>query len=78
MDAVEKKIVSNYLGLLRRLSPAMKLSLIDQLSKTMKGPTVPTSKMKSAFGGWASDEPAEELIEQIRSSRFTKRQIERS
>ncbi|WP_205656057.1 hypothetical protein [Algoriphagus formosus] len=54
----------------------MKLSLIDLLSESVKTRGSSKSKMKTAFGAWESDESAEDLIETIRTSRNTNRQIE--
>lgn len=76
MDAVDKKILNNYLGLLERLNPTMKLNLIHQLKKSVKSRVSTKSQMKSAFGSWNSDESAEELIELIQNSRNTHRNIE--
>lgn len=76
MDAVDKKILDNYLGLLERLNPTMKLDLIDRLSRSVKSNVAPKSKMKAAFGAWNSDESAEDLIELIYNSRNTNRQLE--
>ena len=76
MDAVDKKILNNYLGLLERLNPTMKLNLIHQLKKSVKSRVSTKSQMKSAFGSWNSDESAEELNELIQNSRNTHRNIE--
>ncbi len=76
MDSADKKILNNYLGLLDRLSPAMKLNLIDRLTESVKSRITTPSKIKSAFGAWDSAESAEELSELIRNSRNTNRQIE--
>lgn len=75
MDAVEKKILNNYLGLLERLNPTMKLNLIERLKKSVETSTS-SSNIKSSYGAWASEESAEELISSIRSSRNTNRQVE--
>ena len=76
MDAVDKKILNNIFSLLDRLNLQMKLSLIDLLSESVKTRSSSKSKMKTAFGAWESDESAEDLIETIRTSRNTNRQIE--
>lgn len=76
MDAVDKKILNNIFSLLDRLNLQMKLSLIDLLSESVKTRISSKSKMKTAFGAWESDESAEDLIETIRTSRNTNRQIE--
>jgi len=76
MDAVDKKILNNYLGLLEQLDPIMKSKLIDRLKDSIKSNVSIKSRMKSAFGAWESSESAEELIDHIRRSRNTNRQIE--
>lgn len=76
MDAIDKKILNNYLGLLERLNPTMKLKLIDRLNESIKSYVSSKSTMMSAFGAWDSDESAEEIINTIRKSRHTNRQIE--
>lgn len=76
MNIAEKKILNNYLNLLERLSPKMKLNLSEQLKKSAKVQTPSKSNLKIAFGAWKSSETAEELIQTIRSSRNTNRQIE--
>ena len=76
MDAIDKKILNNYLGLLERLSPTMKLNLIDRLTKSVKSSASSKPKMKASFGAWSSNESAEELIQQIQNSRNTNRKIE--
>ncbi len=75
MDAIDKKILNNYLGLLEGLNPSLKLKLIDKLTKTIKTRSI-KSKIKMSFGAWKSDETADELIDKIRSSRNTNRHIE--
>ena len=76
MSIAEKKILNNYLSLLERLSPEMKLTLSEQLKKSAKTQIPSKSNLKMAFGAWNSSEPAEELVHAIRSSRNTGRQIE--
>ena len=76
MDAVDKKILNNYLGLLEGLSTTMKLNLIDRLSASVKSHVAPKSKIKAAFGAWNPEESADELIETIHKSRNINRQIE--
>ena len=76
MDAIDKKIMNNYLGLLEGLNSMMKLTIIDRLKKSVKSNVATESKRKAAFGAWNSAESAEELIENIKSSRNTNRQIE--
>ncbi|MEQ8812098.1 MAG: hypothetical protein RIE59_23725 [Imperialibacter sp.] len=72
MDAAEKKILNNYFGLLERMTPSMKLNLIDRLTASIKSRTSSKSKIRSSFGAWDTEQSADEL----RTSRNTNRQIE--
>lgn len=76
MSTAEQKILNNYLGLLERLAPKMKLRLIEKLKDSTKGTSQYKSDMSSAFGAWESEESAEEIIKNIRSSRIVNRDIE--
>jgi len=76
METSESKILNSYLKLLERLSPRLKLELIEKLTQSIKLDLSKDSRMKSSFGAWESENTAEELIDQIRSSRYTNRQIE--
>jgi len=77
MDLAEKKILNNYLGLLKGLDRDMKLNLIEGLTASTKSHTPSKSKIKSSFGAWNSKESAEQLIESVHSSRNTDRHIEK-
>ena len=77
MEKAENKILNSYWGLLSNLNTKLKLDLIEKLTQSIKSDHSKKSKIKSAFGAWKSDETAEELIEKIRSSRYTNRQIEK-
>ena len=76
MDAVDEKILKSYMSLLNHLSPKMKLSIIEKLNNSIKSKKDTTSKFKDSFGQWDSNESADELIELIRHSRNTQREIE--
>jgi hypothetical protein len=65
MDAVERKIVNNYLALIRRLNPTIQQNLIAELTKKSKSKVMPQSNIRAAFGAWADDETAEELCKTI-------------
>lgn len=70
-------IIKGYLKLLENLSPSNKLELISKLSTLVKIDLNKTkSSFKKAFGALESDETAEEMIEDIRNSRKSTRQIE--
>jgi len=76
METTDNKILNNYLGLLSGLSARLKLDLIEKLTQSIKAEFSRESSLKSAFGAWQSEESAEELINQIESSRQTNRQLE--
>lgn len=77
MATVENVIVDGYLGLLENLSPSNKLDLISKLTASVKTDlTSKKSLFKKAFGAFESKNSAEEIIEEIRSSRVFNREIE--
>jgi len=70
-------IVEGYVGLLENLSASNKLDLISKLTASVKtNLTTKKSFFKKAFGAFESKKNAEEIIDEIRSSRVTTRQIE--
>ncbi|MFY7888095.1 MAG: hypothetical protein ACOVOW_04255 [Spirosomataceae bacterium] len=79
MKAIEfnSKIIEGYLGLLDNLSPSNKLDLIARLTASVKTDlTTKKTSFKQAFGAFESSKSAEEIIEEIRSSRVSTRIIE--
>lgn len=74
---VNSTIIEGYLGLLENLSPSSKLDLISRLSASVKSDiTEKQSSFQRAFGAFETDKSAEEIIDEIRSSRTFTRQIE--
>ena len=74
---INKSLIDGYLRLLDNLSPNNKLDLISKLTLSVKVDI--TKRKKSfykAFGAWDSKQPAEEIIDSIRSSRVFNREIE--
>lgn len=70
-------IVEGYISLLDNLSTNNKLDLISRLTASVKTDlTNRKSSFKKAFGAFDSKKSAEEIIEEIRSSRISTRQIE--
>lgn len=79
MKAIEfnSKIIEGYLGLLDNLSPSNKLDLIARLTASVKTDlTTKKTSFKQAVGAFESSKSAEEIIEEIRSSRVSTRIIE--
>ncbi|MBS1748817.1 MAG: hypothetical protein JST63_02820 [Bacteroidetes bacterium] len=74
---INSSIVDGYVGLLDNLSTDNKLDLISKLSASVKtGLSYKKSAFKKAFGAFDSKKSAEEIIEEIRNSRVSSRQIE--
>ena len=74
---VNTTIIEGYLGLLGNLSPSSKLDLISRHSASRKSDmTDKQSSFQRAFGAFETDKSADEIIEEIRSSRTFTRQIE--
>lgn len=70
-------IVDGYIGLLDNLSTSDKLDLISKLTDSVKTDlTKKKSSFKKAFGAFDSKKSAEEIIDEIRNSRVSTRQIE--
>ena len=66
-----------YFGFLKNLNADSKLDLISKLSQSLKETdSKPEISLQSLFGAYKSDETAEEIIENIRSSRVFNRNIE--
>jgi hypothetical protein len=79
MASIEKNtaIIDGYIELLDKLSTDGKLDLISKLTASVKADlTDKKSSFKKAFGGFDSDKSAEEIINDIRNSRLTTRQME--
>ena len=74
---INTTIVDGYARLLDNLSTNNKLDLISRLTASVKSDlTDKKSAFKKAFGAFDSKKSAEEIIEDIRNSRVSTRQIE--
>jgi len=74
---VHTNLINGYIRLLRNLSPANKLDLIEKLSKSLRlDLTSKRKSLKQAFGAFQSDQSADELIRELRDSRHFTRDIE--
>jgi hypothetical protein len=71
-------IAENFFGMIKNLSADVKLELISKISNSLKGTKKEQTddSWKELFGAWQSEESAEELIEELKASRHTNRQIE--
>ena len=65
-----------YFGVLKNLNADSKLDLISQLSQSLKSDQIETTSLESLFGAYTSDETADEIISELRSSRVSNRNID--
>lgn len=76
-NEINTTIVDGYAELLDNLSTDTKLDLISKLTASVKTDLKnKKSSFKKAFGAFQSKKSAEEIIDEIRSSRVFNRQIE--
>ena len=78
MKADKVAVADNFFGMIKGLSADVRLDLISKISNSLKGANVESGNdsWKELFGAWQSDSSAEEIIEDIRASRYTDRCIE--
>ena len=75
---INTSLLDNYFGLIKNLSPEIKLDLIEKIAKTLKANiTNDNSSITEAFGAWESEKTAHEIITELRNSRNFNKQIER-
>lgn len=71
------KLINSYISLLENMSAQNKLDLISKLTNIVKADIKQDKDdFYKAFGGWDSDESAEELIDIIKGSRTFNKTIE--
>jgi cell shape-determining protein MreC len=75
-SAKETSNAGYYFGVLQNLNADSKLDLISQLSQSLKSDKTDNSSLESLFGAYKSEETADEIISEIRSSRISNRNIE--
>lgn len=76
-DNINTRIIEGYMQLLNSLSTKDKLDLIAKLTLSVKNEvSEKKTSFYQAYGAWDSDQPAEELVKEIRDSRSFNRQIE--
>lgn len=78
METNRIDIAENIFRMVKNMSADVKLELISKITDSLKGTKKETKddSWKKLFGAWKSEESAEEIIEEIRASRYTNRQIE--
>ena len=74
---INSAILEGYFSLLKNLAPSSKLDLISKLSASINsGVSTKKKTFKKSFGAFISKQSAEEIIEEIRSSRVSHRNVE--
>lgn len=74
---INSAILEGYFSLLKNLAPSSKFDLISKLSASINsGDSTKNKTFKKSFGAFTSKQSAEEIIEEIRSSRVSYRNIE--
>lgn len=78
MKTSDLSIADNYWGMIKALSVDDRLELISRISNSLKsGKAVEGSdSWKSLFGAFESEQSADEIIEDLRKSRYSNREIE--
>lgn len=70
-------IADNYWGMIKNLSTDVRLELISRISNSLKSDisVEKTDSWKLLFGAFESSQTADEIIKDLRISRFTNREI---
>ena len=70
-------IADNYFGMIKNLSTDVRLELISKISDSLRNESrLKNDSWKNLFGAFISDQSAEEIIEDLRNSRFTNRKVD--
>lgn len=71
-------LVDSYYTLLKSLSPNIKLELIARLSKSLKTTAKKQEEvsLSSLYGSWASEQSADELVDELKKARNFNRKRE--
>lgn len=73
---ISQYLVETYLSLLKNLDNNSKLELISVLSLSMKDRQKKEEFAQTLFGAFETDKSAEQLIDEIRQSRYLERKVE--
>jgi hypothetical protein len=78
MKTENVNIADNYWGLIKNLRADVRLELISRISNSLKSDisVENTDSWKLLFGAFESSQSADEIIEDLRKSRYTNREIE--
>jgi len=73
---ISESTLNKYFGILENLDINSKKRLIIKLTKSIDSIPKPKRKIDDIFGAWQDSRTAEEIIEEIETSRYNKRKIE--
>lgn len=79
MDSNSVNIADNFFGMIKNLSPEVRLDLISRISESLKSKESNKTTTKSwddLFGAYTSTESADEIIDDLRAQRTINRDIE--
>ena len=77
MNKANYDILNNYWGLIKNLRTSWRESLLEKLKQSLlEENSIKSNDLHKAFGAWVSEDSAEELIQKLRNSRSTNREIE--
>ncbi len=78
MKTGKANIADNYWGMIKNLSVDVRLELISRISNSLKsGKTIEgPDSWKSLYGAFESEQSADEIINDLRKSRYSNREIE--
>ena len=78
MKAGNVNIADNFWGMIKNLSADVRLELISRISNSLKSDKSAdkSDSWKLLFGAFESSQTADEIIEDLRQSRSTNREIE--
>lgn len=78
MKARNVNIADNYWGMIKNLSADVRLELISRISNSLKSEetTEKPDSWKLLFGAFKSKQSADEIIDDLRKSRYSNREIE--
>lgn len=73
---VSSLVLENYFNLLKHLDNISKKALISKLTQSMENNEPKPSNIKHLFGAWEDKRSSDEIIQDIRSSRVSSKDIE--
>jgi hypothetical protein len=73
---ISKEALNKYFGILKNIDVNSKKELIINLTKSINTEPKLEKSLDEIFGAWKGDESSEDIVSDIKSSRFNNRKIE--